>query len=102
MFRMAMDQLANTNRSLRLKLMHNMGIVFLRVNHAEDAAASFEYIMTEKPSFKTGLHLVLANFMVGDPGKTKQSFQELLQVPLEIDDEEKYTTVSVSEIIELG
>jgi len=97
MYRMAMDQLASTNRSLRLKLMHNMGIVFLRINHAEDAAASFEYIMTEKPSFKTGLHLVVSNFMAGDPEKTKQSFKELLQVPVEIDDEEKYAPISVSQ-----
>jgi intraflagellar transport protein 88 len=79
--------------------MHNMGVVFLRINHPEDAAASFEYIMAEKPTFKTGLHLVVSNYMSGDPERTKRSFRELLEIPLDIDeDEEKYTTVSVSQI----
>jgi intraflagellar transport protein 88 len=97
MYRMAMDQLNNTHKDLRLKLMHNMGIIFLKMEHPADAAASFEYIMQEKASFKTGLHLVVANFMAGDSEKIKRSFQDLLQVPIDYDeDEDKYSAISVS------
>lgn len=99
MYRMAMDQLNNTNRDLRLKLMHNMGIIFLKMGHPNDAAASFEYIMQERPGFKTGLHLVVACFMAGDPDKMKRAFQDLLDVPVEEeDDADKYDTLSVSKI----
>jgi len=78
--------------------MHNMGIIFLKIEHPTDAANSFEFIMQEKPSFKTGLHLVVANFMANDADKMKRSFQDLLEVPMEFDDDEdKYTTVSVNE-----
>jgi len=77
--------------------MHNMGILFLKMNQATDAAASFEYIMQERPSFKTGLHLVVANFMTGDPDKMKRAFQDLLDVPMDFDEEdEKYATLSVT------
>jgi intraflagellar transport protein 88 len=80
--------------------MHNMGIIFLKIDHPTDAANSFEFIMQEKPSFKTGLHLVVANFMAGDPDKMKRAFQDLLEVPMEYeDDDEKYATVSVIESI---
>ena len=76
--------------------MHNMGIVFLRINSPVDAAGCFEYIMTEKPSFKTGLHSVVANFMAGDAEKMKRSFELLLEVPVETeDDDEKYAAISV-------
>jgi len=76
--------------------MHNMGIIFLKIDHPGDAAASFEYIMQEKPSFKTGLHLIVANFMTGDHDKIKRSFQDLLEVPMDFDDDEdKYATLSV-------
>jgi len=117
-----MDQLDNNNRQLkygflfktylkfmysstasnvfltRLKLMHNMGIVFLKMGHASDAAASFEYIMQERPSFKTGLHLVVANYMSNDVEKMKRSFQDLLDVPMDVDpDDDKYSTMSVRE-----
>lgn len=99
MYRMAMDQLNNTNRDLRLKLMHNMGIIFLKMGHPTDAAGAFEYNMQERPSFKTGLHLVVANFMTGDPDKMKRAFQDLLDVPMEFEDEDdKYATLSVKKI----
>lgn len=66
-----------------------MGIIFLKMDHSSDAASSFEYIMGERPTFKTGLHLVVATFMMGEPERMKRSFQDLLQVPVDYEEDEE-------------
>ena len=76
--------------------MSNIGIVFTKMGQYNDAITSFEHIMQEEPDFKTGFNLILCYFALGDREKMKRAFQKLLTVDLKIDDEEKYTTTTVS------
>ena len=44
-----------------------------------------------------GLHLILCYYALGEKEKMKRGFQMLLECPLNIDDDEKYNTILVSE-----
>lgn len=95
-YRMALDQIPTTQRDTRMKIMKNIGLTFVRMNQFTDAITSFEYIMSEKPDFRTGLHLILCHFALGDRDSMKKGFRKMLeikykdnledQIPLDVDD----------------
>ena len=62
----------NTHKSMRIKIMHNIGILFVKMGQYSDACTSFEWIMSEQPDFKTGLHLILCYYSLGDKERTKK------------------------------
>ncbi|XP_042208786.1 intraflagellar transport protein 88 homolog isoform X2 [Homarus americanus] len=93
-YRMALDQVPNTHKSMRIKIMHNIGLVFVRMGQYSEACTSFEYIMQEEANFKTGLDLVTAYYALGDKERMKKGFLRLLECQLDIDDDEKYTASS--------
>ena len=80
----------------RTKIMQNIGIVFVKMGQYNDAITSFEHIMSESPSFKTGFNLILCYFSLGDRNKMRTAFQKLLMVDLKADDEDKYLAHGVS------
>lgn len=45
MYRMALDQIPNTGKEMRLKIMRNIGNAFVRLGQFPDAIQSFETIM---------------------------------------------------------
>lgn len=96
MYRMALDQVSNTNKEMRIKIMQNIGLVFVRMGQYTDAITSFEHIMCESPNIKTGFNLILCYFAIGDRERMKKAFQKLISVPLGIDDEDKYILSNVS------
>lgn len=57
-FRMALDQVPNMQKDMRMKIMRNIGLAFVRLNQFADAITSFEYIMSEKSDYRTALHLL--------------------------------------------
>lgn len=59
MYRMALDQVPGNQKELRLKITHNIAILFVKMGQYSDAATSFEFIMAEKGDVKSGLHLVV-------------------------------------------
>lgn len=79
--------------------MQNIGIVFVKMGQYSDAITSFEHIMSEAPSFKTGFNLILCYFALGDRDKMKRAFQKLLTVDLKIDDEDKYLPHGVGALL---
>uniref|UniRef100_A0A8C7X9V3 Intraflagellar transport 88 homolog n=1 Tax=Oryzias sinensis TaxID=183150 RepID=A0A8C7X9V3_9TELE len=89
-YRMALDQISNAHKEMRIKIMQNIGVVFLRMGQYSDAITSFEHIMRESPNITTGYNLVLCNYATGDREGMKKAFQMLISVPLGIDDEDKY------------
>ena len=96
-YRMALDQVPNTHKMLRIKIMHNIGILFVKMGQYNDACSSFEWIMSEQgdfKTFKTGLHLVLCYYATGDKDRMKKGFSLLCEIPLEVEDEDKYLPVS--------
>ena len=44
--------------------------------------------------FKTGLHLILCYYATGDKDRMKKGFTQLVEIPLEVEDEDKYQPVS--------
>uniref|UniRef100_A0A3Q3XBH9 Uncharacterized protein n=1 Tax=Mola mola TaxID=94237 RepID=A0A3Q3XBH9_MOLML len=90
LYRMALDQISNAHKEMRIKIMQNIGLVFVRMGQYSDAITSFEHIMSESPNVKTGFSLILCYYAVGDKERMKKAFQKLISVPLGIDDEDKY------------
>ena len=77
LYRMALDEISNAHKELRIKIMQNIGLVFVRMGQYSDAITSFEHIMTESPNVKTGFSLILCYYAVGDKEKMKKAFQKL-------------------------
>ncbi|XP_015519065.1 intraflagellar transport protein 88 homolog isoform X2 [Neodiprion pinetum] len=90
MYRMALDQAPTAQKDLRIKIMHNIGMLFVQMGRLEEAANSFEWVMRERAEFKAGLHAVLCHFALSHRDKMKRGFLELLEVQLNIDQEDKY------------
>lgn len=93
MYRMALDQVPSNQKELRLKISHNIGILFIKMGHYSDAATSFEFIMSERADIKSGLHLVLSYYALGDVDKIKRSFQHMLDVQNDFDDDNKIANI---------
>ncbi|XP_013874431.1 intraflagellar transport protein 88 homolog [Austrofundulus limnaeus] len=89
-YRMALDQISNDHKDTRIKIMQNIGVVFVRLGQYSDAITSFEHIMSESPNIKTGFNLILCYYAVGDRERMKKAFQKLISIHLGIDDEDKY------------
>ncbi|CAB1328871.1 unnamed protein product [Coregonus sp. 'balchen'] len=89
-YRMALDQISNSHKEMRIKIMQNIGVVFIRMGQYSDAITSFEHIMSESPNIKTGFNLILCYYAIGDRERMKKAFQKLICVPLGIDEEDKY------------
>ncbi|XP_017853808.1 intraflagellar transport protein 88 homolog [Drosophila busckii] len=80
MYRMALDSVPNTQKQLRLKITENIGVLFVRMAQYADAASSFEFIMSERADIRSGIHLVLCYYALGDVEKIKSSFRQLCDV----------------------
>ncbi|XP_017786261.1 PREDICTED: intraflagellar transport protein 88 homolog [Nicrophorus vespilloides] len=92
MYRMALDQVPSSQKNLRIKIMHNIAMVFVKMGQYEEAITSLEYIMSEQPNHRAGLHLVICCRAMEDKDRMRSSFSILLAVPLELEDEEKYSS----------
>ncbi|KAJ8956024.1 hypothetical protein NQ318_006300 [Aromia moschata] len=90
MYRMALDQVPSSQKNLRIKIMHNIALVFIRTGQWEEAVSSLEYIMSEQACHRAGLHLIVCCRALEDRDRMKTTFSLLLSVPLDIEDEEKY------------
>ncbi|KAG8524695.1 Intraflagellar transport protein 88, partial [Galemys pyrenaicus] len=93
-YRMALDQIPSVHKEMRIKIMQNIGVTFIKTGQYSDAINSFEHIMSMAPNLKAGFNLILSYFAVGDREKMKKAFQKLIAVPLEIDDDDKYISPS--------
>ena len=93
MYRRALDQIPETHTHMRIKILKNIGVTFIKMNPPQysDAIVSFEHIMKTKPDFKTAFNLDLCYYAIGDQDKMKKSFHRLLTVPMEgIEDDDRY------------
>ncbi|XP_045462639.1 intraflagellar transport protein 88 homolog isoform X2 [Harmonia axyridis] len=90
MFRMALDQMSNVHKNLRIKIMHNIAMVFIKMGQWIEAVTNLEYIMSEQACHRAGLHLVVCCRALEDTDQMKNAFNSLLSVPMNMDDEDKY------------
>ncbi|KAI9557616.1 hypothetical protein GHT06_017444 [Daphnia sinensis] len=80
-YRMALDQDEN---------MQNIGLLFIKMGQYNDACTSFEFVMQEKPDFKTGMiYYPVFYYALADRENMRKSFLRLLDVHAESDDFEK-------------
>ncbi|KAK1797505.1 hypothetical protein P4O66_000762 [Electrophorus voltai] len=93
-YRMALDQISSAHTKMRIRIMQNVGVAFIRMGQYSDAIISFEHIMSESPNVKTGFNLILCYYAIGDRKMMKKSFQKLICVPLGIDEEDKYISTN--------
>lgn len=107
-FRMALDQVPNTHKDMRLKIMKNIALAFVHMGQLVDAVTSLEYIMAEKADFRTALHLVACQYELnvvaggGDRDKVRRSFLKLLDVaPEQVDEFDKYEPSSQDDPVEM-
>lgn len=99
MYRMSLDQVPVNQKELRLRVTHNIGVLFVRMGQYSDAAASFEFIMAERGDIRAAMHLVLCYYALGDVEKMKRAFQMMLDVSAADgggEEDEKLTITSVS------
>ncbi|KAI8622191.1 hypothetical protein BC830DRAFT_1160095 [Chytriomyces sp. MP71] len=80
MYRMALDQIPNTNRDIRLKIMRNIGAAFVKMGQFQDAITSFESVMELSPDHHTGFNLILCYFALGDRERMKKGLQKLVAI----------------------
>ncbi|XP_053963874.1 intraflagellar transport protein 88 homolog [Anastrepha ludens] len=80
MYRMALDSVPTNLKQLRLKITHNIGIIFVRMGQYVDAASSFEFIMAERAEIRSGIHLILCYYAMGDVEKIKSTFRNMCDI----------------------
>jgi len=94
MYRMALDQIPNTGKEVRFRIMRNIGNAFVRMGQFQEAIENFEAIMTGNPDYQSGFNLVVCQYALGDAEQMKRAFSRLLDIPVpgkseeEEDDEE--------------
>ncbi|XP_050676957.1 intraflagellar transport protein 88 homolog isoform X2 [Leptidea sinapis] len=80
LYRMALDQTPTAEKDLRMKVMHNIGLLLVRMGKFRDAVTNFQHIMQEQGDFQTGLHLVLCSVALDDAEGGKAAFHSMLDV----------------------
>jgi intraflagellar transport protein 88 len=75
--------------------MHNIALVFIKMGQWEEAISSLEYIMSEQACHRAGLHLIICCRALDDRDRMKTAFSMLLNVPMDVEDEEKYNIEQV-------
>uniref|UniRef100_A0A0N5AKE9 TPR_REGION domain-containing protein n=1 Tax=Syphacia muris TaxID=451379 RepID=A0A0N5AKE9_9BILA len=89
-YRMAFDQVPNTQNSTRIKILNNIGVAFIKLGEYEEAANTFGFCLEERGDYGTALNMILTAYCLEDVDKMKESFQQLVDIPRFIDDEPKY------------
>eukprot|EP00750_Incisomonas_marina_P016648 INCI19252.1.p1 GENE.INCI19252.1~~INCI19252.1.p1 ORF type:complete len:825 (+),score=207.15 INCI19252.1:175-2649(+) len=90
MYKMALDQIRDTGKRLRCKVLRNIGIAQLRLREFGAAAESFENIIKDDPAdHQAAYNLVITYFALGRPDLMKRSFSHLISIPIEspVDDD---------------
>ncbi|XP_053826852.1 intraflagellar transport protein 88 homolog isoform X4 [Vidua macroura] len=100
-YRMALDQITSSHKQIRIKIMENIGVAFIKTGQYVDAISSFEEIMSISPNLKAGFNLILCYFAIGNGEQMKKAFKNLIEVPLEVDYEDKYISLNALETLKM-
>ncbi|CAN0564249.1 unnamed protein product, partial [Ectocarpus sp. 12 AP-2014] len=65
-YRMALDQVPNTGKEVRFKIIRNIGTAFVRMGQFQDAIGQYDTIMQGNPDHQTGFNLVLCYYALED------------------------------------
>ena len=79
--RLALDQIPNTGKDLKYKIVRNIGNAYVKIGQYQDAIGSYETIMEGgNPDIQTGFNLLLCYYALGDRDKLKRHFTKLLNI----------------------
>ncbi|KAJ3328876.1 Intraflagellar transport protein 88, partial [Gonapodya sp. JEL0774] len=81
MYRMALDGIPNANKTIRLKIIKNIGIAFTKLGKYADALTSFETVVDQSPDAQSAFNLLLCCFALGDRDRLRTAFVQLVGVP---------------------
>ncbi|KAL0039331.1 hypothetical protein WJX79_003743 [Trebouxia sp. C0005] len=99
MYRMALDQVPLTSRSVRNRILRNIGVAFMKVGQYQDAMHSMNGVLDAEPDPQAAFNLVLCTFALGDKEMMKQAFSKLVEVvpsnDLEDADDEEQSSPSL-------
>ncbi|KAM9802852.1 intraflagellar transport protein 88 homolog isoform 7-T8 [Syngnathus typhle] len=90
LYRMALDHISDDYKEMRIKIMQNIGTVFVLLGKYSDAVASFEQIMSKSANIRTAYNLVLCYYAIRDADGMRNAFHKLLAIPLRVQHEDKY------------
>ncbi|CAM9656365.1 unnamed protein product [Laminaria digitata] len=82
-YRMALDQVPNTGKEVRFKIIRNIGTAFVRMGQFQDAIGQYDAIMQGNPDHQTGFNLVLCYYALEDGLSMKKAFQRLAAIPVQ-------------------
>ncbi|KAI9136743.1 hypothetical protein BKA69DRAFT_1102264 [Paraphysoderma sedebokerense] len=80
MYRMALDQIPQTNKEIRLRILRNMGSAFVLNGQLQDAVTSFETVMEANPDYQAGFNLLLCYYALGEKDRTRKGFAKLVNI----------------------
>ncbi|TKR92804.1 hypothetical protein L596_007383 [Steinernema carpocapsae] len=89
-YRMALDQVPQVQKEVRVKMMNNIGVAFIKLGNYTEALDTFEHSLNDRADYTTALNLILTAYCLDNVEKMSEAFQKLLDIPLMIDDEPKY------------
>ncbi|KAK0425986.1 hypothetical protein QR680_009488 [Steinernema hermaphroditum] len=89
-YRMALDQVPQVQKEVRVKMMNNIGVAFIKLGNYAEALDTFEHSLNDRADYTTSLNLILTAYCLDNVEKMREAFQKLLDVPLMIDDEPKF------------
>jgi intraflagellar transport protein 88 len=81
LYRMALDQIPNTNKGFRQKITKNIATAFVKMGNYLDAIASLESIVDSSADHDGVFNLLLCFYAMGDKEKMKRTFQTLISIP---------------------
>jgi intraflagellar transport protein 88 len=68
---MALDIIPASSKEMRLKIIKNIGISFVKLGQFHEAISSYETIMKGGADFQTAFNLILCLYALGDVEKIK-------------------------------
>lgn len=83
MYKMALDQIRDTGKRLRSKIMRNIGIAHLHQRDYGAGAEAFEAILKDdSEDHQAAYNLVITYFALGRPDLMKKAFMTLISIPI--------------------
>ncbi|GBG29037.1 Intraflagellar transport protein 88-like [Hondaea fermentalgiana] len=82
MYRMALDQIPNTAKEVRFKIMRNIAIAFIKTGQFQEAIQNLEAVMDGAPDLQSGFNMVVCQFALGDADQMRKAFTRLVDVPI--------------------
>jgi len=78
-------QISTEYNKMKVNVIGNIVAAFVKMRRFRNAFANLQLMMEMAPSAKTAFHILLCNCILGQhPDVIKQSFQELIEVDLEV------------------